>query len=279
VNALENRVFRPIAVRILERLVDTHKSPFRIFARTACVGESILARCFRGSRIEKVKFQKLRVDFFLRSLLQSPEHTFFVDDFEEECLELNLDIMIANQMKRSQLAEIKDGFLSSHFALFDSFCELTDRVFLYQRQLHERELSLELIGHAQDFKHLPHGKFLEDSFISTETFFDSWTKVLQFQKTNNSNFPILYLHYSSRNDSRDFYRKRSKQLLGVAKTLSASFSNFHVIAVPEVKYSYFENDYFPYHYSRETQILLSRQLEEVLAAYGIKTSRYVFRID
>ena len=163
-----------------------------------------------------------------------------------------------------------DKFLSADFSLFDSFCELTDKKIEFN---HEGNMFYSF-GHVGDFKI----KASNANLIDVETFNKSFLHLIQYKLEFLSESPIIYLHYSAKNDPREFYVKRSNDLLKIALSLESQFEFFHVLKLEDSDYLFMETDYFPYHYHKSTTDLLAVNLRKILRENNLKTSRYLYKI-
>ncbi len=260
-DSLQEKVVRPIGWRLLQKTYDRWREPLTIFARTACVGNQVLSRTFRSSHLKLYHAQKCHIDF-LNELDQGLRPT---AGLEHEIASLNQDSMRwFTQLYQKDLLET---FLNSNVSLFDSFCELTD----LKVEIHSGIYSY---GHRSDFNEPEKIQFKE---LDLEETWRSFTALVKKKQELNPMSPIVYLHYSSRNDPRRHYRDRAAKLIELASSMQSSFSTFRVLKCDEGQYSYAENDKLPYHYGKETINLLSNGLSKILSDFDIRTDRYTVR--
>lgn len=265
---LEDRILRPISTRVLENGFDKNRKKIKIFARTACVGDDLLARSFRKSRVTIQKYQKLRMDQFAAFL----EEDNFESSYEEYVRFAKSTLLIPDLASR-WLGEffVRDPrtlLLESDFMILDSFCELTDRKWSIQDKLN-------IYCAKSDIGDFANGGDL----IGTDDFERSLVKILDFSHGQRKSLPIIWLHYSAKNDSREKYRTRSCDLLEVALEKSKYFDDFHVLRLSDEKYEFAERDSMPYHYGKATMINLKVELTRILAPYSIYGSRYTYNFD
>jgi len=264
-NYLEDKLLRPVLVRALSQTIDRLAKPISVFARTACVGNTLLSKTFRKGRIDILHLQKARIDFLSEELTDSTGIEFI--DVEE--------VPYFNPNSRewhSQLQnkELLDKFLKADFSLFDSFCELTDNKFLFSHN----DISFSSYGQLSDFN----CESLLPNLIEIQSVEKAFSNLLTYKLNVESNSPVIWLHYSAKNESRKRYVERAGNLLELAHNLESRFKFFYVLKLEEFDYHFSELDYFPYHYSRKTTDLLSQRLSDILRKNDVATSRYTYNI-
>ena len=259
--AFEETLFRPIIWRVLAKTYDKSKRPLSIFARTACVGNAVLAKSFRLSHLNLTFAQKCHLDFL--NMLDSGFMQKTCDFREMEIFNENSKNWFAQLCNESLL----DTFLNAQLSIFDSFCELTD-------QKIEIDSGVYSFGHFNDFIN---PKLTQFRKIDLDVTFQTFTNLVKKKNLLNPRHPIIYLHYSTRNDSRSSYQERSIKILKLAELLQSNFSSFRVLKLDEEQYIYKETDDFPYHYGQKTIDLLAREMSHILSDYGISTDRYTAR--
>jgi hypothetical protein len=260
-SSVEERLIRPIGWRLLEKTYDRWREPLNVFARTACVGNQVLSRSFRLSHLKLRHAQKCHLDF-LNLLNQGFRPT---TRKAQEFASLNPDS--ARWFAQLCQDNILETFLSSDLSFFDSFCELTDLKV-------EIDSGVHTYGHRSDFFQTKKIKFNE---INLEETWSAFSILVKKKQELNPKHPIIYLHYSSRNDPRRKYRDRADKLLELARSMENCFSIFRVLKLDEEQYIYAENDNLPYHYGNKTIDLLTNHLSRILSDYGIRIDRYTIR--
>lgn len=267
-NRLEDQILRPLGARLLERTFDKTRGKIEILARTACMGDDLLARCFRKSRVSVQKYQKLRVDQFAAFLDKSKFMTSF-----NEYLEFSASVNSLPNLPSRLLGEFftrdpREALLESDFVILDSFCELVDRKWSINNGLYA-------YGTSSDYE----GLAKSDGLIDIDVFDNSLNKIIHFSQKQNVSRPIVWLHYSANNDGREQYRRRSQELLEVALEKSKNYESFHVVKLPDDQYDFSERDFLPYHYGKTTMGNLKLELIKILSKYKIYSSRYTFKFD
>jgi len=261
---VENLLIRPIMTRVLSHTYDKCKDPLTVFLRTACVGNSVIPRIFRPTRLAATYAQKCHVDF-LNHLSQEFRMGSLTD--------ISLPVLGENMKHWHQQnlnVDFKKNFLDADFSLFDSFCELTDL------KLEVAE-NIWAYGHKKDFNLNPKEKY-NFTEITPEDIKKTFVDILEKKMLVTPDKPLIYLFYSSINDSRDKYRLRSKGLLEMGQFLEEEYPCFRLLKLDSSEYEPSESDIFPYHYSIPTTVKLAAKLELILQEFGIKTSRYKTRI-
>ena len=259
--AFEETLFRPIIWRVLAKTKDKSKRPLSIFARTACVGNAVLAKSFRLSRLNLTFAQKCHLD--LLNMLDSGFKQKTSDFREMDILNADSKRWFAQICNESLL----DTFLNAQVSIFDSFCELTDQKIKINSGIYS-------YGHFNDFVN---PKLTQFQKIDLDVTFQKFTNLVKKKELLNPRHPIIYLHYSARNDLRSFYQERSIKILKLAELLQSNFSSFRVLKLDEEQYIFKETDNFPYHYGQKTIDLLAREMSLILSDYGISTDRYTAR--
>jgi hypothetical protein len=260
--SIENALIRPVAWRILEASIDKKTKPLNVFARTACMGNAILARSFRASRLNILNAQKCHIDYLNLISLGIVNFEQVIDDYEFQ------NSNTQEWYKQLRNENLMEFFLRADFGLFDSFCELTDlKLEIYK--------GVYMYGNTGDFTEK------ELNYRHLISLDESWKRFLQIVETKyrlNPKSPIIYLHYSSNNDSRNWFRNKSNVLLGYAESLEKEVPTFKVLKLNEEQYTFSENDYLPYHYGQSTLDSLTNKFSSILSEFGIKTNRYLVRI-
>jgi len=260
-NKFENMLVRPLARRVLAISQDKVMTPYKAFLRTACVGSAIIPKLFRIGRLDVTHAQKAHIEFLAQ--LNHSAHK-MVDD-------VDIQSFLTNNSKawRQELLKInfENCFLNADFSLLDSFCELTD----LKLKLPSGSVAY---GHRKDFN-FESGKKFELHEISFEKIQDAFDAVLNSKNSVSPHAPVVYLHYSSINDTRKKYISLSKSLLENAWELENKYSFFRVLALDSDQYLPAETDNHPYHYSKKTLVALAEKLSIILNDFGIKSSRYV----
>lgn len=254
-------LIRPIIWRVLSKTYDKSKRPISVFARTACVGNEVLAKSFRSSRLNLTFAQKCHLDFL--NMLDS--------GFKQEISDFK-GMEILNENSEHWFAQIcnerlLDTFLSAQLSIFDSFCELTD-------QKIEINSGVYSYGHFNDFVN---PKSIQFQKIDLDVTFQIFSNLVKKKHSLNPYHPIIYLHYSARNDSRSSYQEQSFKILKLAESLQSNFSSFRVLKLDEEQYIYKETDNFPYHYGKKTVDLLAKEMSNILSDFSISTNRYTAR--
>ena len=260
----EKLVIRPVFTRILSQSYDKWQDPLNVFLRTACVGNSLIPRIFRPTRLSATYAQKCHVDFL--NHLSKELYTQSVSPPPLPVLGKNMK----EWHKQNFSINFQRDFLEADFSLFDSFCELTD-------------LKLEVAediwayGHKKDFNLNPEKKydFVEISVEDIEQLFHN---ILEKKMLTSPNKPLIYLFYSSINDSREKYKLRSQDLLEMGQRLSENYPCFKLLKLDSSDYHPSTTDSYPYHYSNATSDKLAVELALILGEAGIKASRYTIRI-
>jgi hypothetical protein len=227
------------------------------------VGSSLIPRIFRPTRLSATYAQKCHVE--LLSILSKGHFSGSNSTIPLPVLGENMKEWYQQTLK----INFQKDFLEADFSLFDSFCELTD-------------LKLEVAkdtwayGHRQDFNLIPEKhELIEISVPDIEKYF---IDILEKKMLISPNKPLIYLIYSSVNDSREKFKLRSHELLEMGQRLSVKYPCFKLLKLDPSEYRPFETDPFPYHYSSATIVKLAINLALILGEAGIKTNRYLIRI-
>jgi hypothetical protein len=260
----EQVLVRPVMTRVLSHSYDKHRDPFKAFLRTACLGNSIIPRLYRSTRLSATYAQKGHVQY-LNQLSKgfniSPQKDFVLPILGENLkhwYQQNLDI------------NVRKDFFEADFSLFDSFCELTDLKL-------EAAKDVWVYGHKKDFN-LKLGETYNFVEISVEDIEADFIEILEKKMLISPEKPLIYLFYSSENDSRLKYKSRSKELLEMGKRLTQSYSCFKLLKLDLTEYHPAETDLHPYHYSVSTKVELAKKMDLILREFGIKSNRYTTRL-
>ena len=265
---IESLLIRPVMTRILSKTSDKWQEPFNVFLRTACVGNALIPRIFRPSRLSATYAQKCHVELLANLSKRNSSGTNSTNSTNSTD---SLSVLGKNMKEwYSQTLKInfQKDFLEADFSLFDSFCELTD-------------LKLEVAkdtwayGHRQDFNLKPEKQeLIEISVPDIEKYF---IDILEKKMLISPNRPLIYLIYSSSNDSREKFKLRSNELLEMGQRLSVKYSCFKLLKLDPSEYRPSETSPPPYHYSRATIDKLAKNLALILDKAGVKTNKYLTR--
>jgi hypothetical protein len=263
-NRVENVLVRPVMTRFLSHSFDKWQNPLNVFLRTACLGNSIIPRIFRTSRLSATYAQKGHVHY-----LNQLNKGFNASSQIDSALPI-LGENLKNWHSQNLNINFEKDFLEARFSLFDSFCELTDKKL-------EVAKDVWVYGHKKDFNLNPNRvyDFIEDSVQDIET---NFIEMLERKMLVSPEKPLIYLIYSSVNDPRQKYKLRSHEIYEMGQRLSQNYSCFKLLQLDLNEYYPAETDRYPYHYSVSTSVKLAIKLDLILRESGIKSSRYTIRI-
>ena len=231
-------LFKP--KQIYKKLKSIFKPNSLLLARTACLGQDIIALKF--SDIELVNHQKVRADLFLSWIngAKRPDAN-VVRPF---MLRQDVFPFIEQQANLPWLSVKK----SNKIIIIDSFAELTDQKFVNKNEGWAFCCHYSDIEHSEAFENefecqgLLDINSLESSY---DSFFDYLTKTYP-EKT------IIFIHFPTTLDNRELYKKRGVEIKAAVNKLRSKYNNLISIALADELILPHENDDFPYHFGKET---------------------------
>ncbi len=195
-HVFENKIIRPVMTRLAQISIDQISPKMTVFGRFACLGRAILSKSFRESSVRVLNHQKLRIDGLVDILMD--QNLILKNNYDKN----QVDGFSISKDLKGWIAEVYNQNLlrdlySADLFFFDSFSDLTDRLFLHN-----------------DFAFFAHGidvrdqeNLVDNGYLDTSNMLESFSRFLSFVSSLNS-APIFMIHYSSRHDSRNLFQKK-----------------------------------------------------------------------
>jgi len=212
-----------------------------VFGRAACVGQDVFQLKTAG-KYQLINLQKGRLDLLMDWIEGAPRPRASV-------VEGHMPRKIVFPMIEQQ--ERLDWFNSRakpQFIMMDAYSELTDQQFTHREEGWSFCCHYTDLNPTPDFEKLFEKKGLlplEDIESTYWRFFD-WVE-RELPLTN-----VVFVHYSTRFDSREHFKGRADEILRVMNKLQLTKPYIFNLWLHDHLYNPNEGDSFPYHYSQET---------------------------
>lgn len=200
--------------------------------------------------------QKARLDLFVEQVRKNEPPLPRVKSTAVEKYMTRKDIygLVQQQEQLSWLTMKEVDYL-----LMDSFSELTDKKFTNKREGWSFFCHNSDIEHSAEFeRNFESRGLLEIRKINEvyENFFSWYEKKYPGKK-------VIFIHYPTTLDDRKLYKERAAEILRVMKDIEKYRDYIYNLYLDDSKVYPHENDDFPYHYSKETNIAFLRRWEEL----------------
>jgi hypothetical protein len=228
-----------------------------ILCRSACLGHTLLnLKDPRAKNISLICQQKTRLDLFMEHVSGNIPETMRVKSavVNEYISREDIHELIFQQEKLPWLKTKKFDYV-----LMDSFSEMTDKKFTHKKE------GWSFFCHQSDIADVPafeelfesHGLLDIKKFSETYEAFFSWFELSYPGKK------VVFLHYPTALDERVVYKERAAEILRVMASIEKRKDYIYNVCIDESKVFQYENDDFPYHYSKETNEEFIRKWEEL----------------
>lgn len=247
-NLLAMNIYNKISLTVqnLEQLINAQifRKRQKVLGRVACLGSDLYAlRYQRKHGFRLVNQQKVRVDLWIEWLSSGVKP-------KPELVKIHMSrpdvyLLIENQAVLPWLAEREFEFF-----LMDSFSELTDQKFTHRKEgwsfcchysdlKHSDDFDADFEGHGL----LPIGE-IEAAYIR---FFEWFEKI-------HAGKEVFFVHFPTTLDERALYKVRGAEILRVMTKLQSNKPFIHNVSVDDNLVGWNENDRFPYHFSKSTNL-------------------------
>ena len=234
----------------------TFKSPKIILTRSACLGQSLLAKRFeftniandnRASSYLTINQQKVRVDMFLEWLAGSQRPV--IEKVKQHLSpERPYVLEMLEQQENLPWLTIKDDF---EYLLMDSFSELTDNKFTNKKEgwsfcCHRSDM----VHNSTEFQDL----FISEGLLALSSLYDKYLAFFDWFAQKYPDKDIVFFHFPTCLDGREIYNRRSQEIYRIISDLSQTRKYLYSISISNKFVFHAPNDNFPYHFSCKTYI-------------------------
>lgn len=236
----------------LKKIISLIYKPIIAFGRVACIGKDVFALRHKGD-VRLVNLQKARLDLLINWVNGAPRPKAMV--VEEYMARTDVFPMIEQQERIEWLTSKK----IPKFIMMDSFSELTDQQFTH------REEGWSFCCHYTDLNHTPEFERQFDSkgLLAIEKIEETYYNFFNWLEKTMSVRRVIFVHYSTRFDSRPEFRERANEILRVMQKLELSKPYIYNLWLNDDSYDPNEGDDFPYHYSKDTYQRLANLWNEL----------------
>lgn len=137
----------------------------------------------------------------------------------------------------------------------DSFSELTDQKFSHKQEGWSFSCHYSDIKHTKEFNEL----FENHGLLPIDDIEDAYVKFFELLDSLYPNKRIIFIHFPTCLDERDIYKKRGLEILRVMKKIEQNNSRVTNIFIGDEEVNSHEEDEFPYHYSKSTNVAFLKQ--------------------
>ena len=216
----------------------------KILGRVACLGNDLYAlRYQRKYGFRLINQQKVRVDLWLEwssnSAKPRPELV------KSHMSRPDVYPLIENQAALPWLAERKFEFL-----LMDSFAELTDQKFTHRKEGWSFCCHYSDLKHSDDFD----ADFEGHGLLPIGDIEAAYTRFFEWFEKEHAGKEVIFLHFPTALDERTLYKERGAEILRAITKLQSNKPFIHNVSVDDNSVGWNENDRFPYHFSKSTNL-------------------------
>lgn len=225
----------------------------KVLGRVACLGSDLFAlRYQRKYGFRLINQQKARADLWLEWLAgeAKPNPALAKSHMSRP----DIYPLVENQAALPWLTEGKFEFL-----LMDSFSELTD-----QRFTHRKE-GWSFCCHYSDIDHTAafDSEFECAGLLPIGEIESVYTRFFEWFAKEHPRKEVIFVHFPTALDERVLYKERSAAILGVMTKLQATQPFIQNLSVDDDVVEWNENDRFPYHFSKLTNLAFVDRWEEL----------------
>ncbi len=231
-----------IISRRLKKLKNKKYFKNKILTRNSCLGRDISRLKFKEFRNSPtLNIQKGRVDMLIKWM--NGETTPISKAVKNHLSRKD----IYQHIKQQEKAIWKD-VNNIEFLVMDSFSELTDQKFTHKKEGWSFLAHYSDINQTNNFKNT----FQCDGLLPIEDFEKSYISFFDWFKKQYSNKNIYFIHFSTKFDTRNEFKKRASEILRILLKLEKKYNFLKNIYIPDKDITQNKNEKFPYHYSNET---------------------------
>ena len=165
------------------------------------------------------------------------------------------------QMKIHNTIQRGGGNIVGDILIMDTWSELVHQLF--------SDSSLRFIANYCDLSDIARRKVKSHGRLSKEKF-HSFYSCLSGCLLNQKVKAIIVIDFPALFDNRVAMKKRSKEITKALLKISANEPNFYLVMIPYSEIKIAENDFYPYHFCKETILKYSRALDEILVELALR---------
>jgi hypothetical protein len=214
-----------------------------VLGRAACLGTAVFKIKYSNKRnVHLINQQKVRVDLLLGWLRGEirPQAKLV----EDHLLRKDVYPLIEQQ---EYLPGLK--VRNYEYLLMDSFAELTDQKFMHRKEGWSFCCHYSDINHTREFD----AEFESCGLLPIDRIEKAYNDFFNWFEINHAGKNVIFIHYPSKLDNRDLYKKRGKEILEIMQRLEQIKPYIHSIFLDdESLVDFTKDDNFPYHYATST---------------------------
>jgi hypothetical protein len=136
------------------------------------------------------------------------------------------------------------------FLLMDSFAELTDQKFTHRKE------GWSFCCHLSDLERSPafDEMFENNGLLPINEIEAVYTRFFEWFEQKYPGKDVIFIHFPTTLDERDSFKERSAEILRVMTALQKTKPFIQNLTLDEKFVEWNENDRFPYHYSKSTNL-------------------------
>jgi hypothetical protein len=214
----------------------------KVYGRVACLGRNIFElRYPKDTKTLLVNQQKVRVDLFVEWLEGAAKPR--AELVKKYMLRQDVYPLIEQQSVSNWNS--KCNFL---YFLIDSFSELSDQKFTHKDEGWSFCCHYTDINHDSDFDNI----FECNGLLPINKIESSYDKFFNFIEEYYPNKKVFFIHFPTKYDERPIFKERGEEILRVMNKFQQERKNIQNVYINEELVELNENDYFPYHFSSQT---------------------------
>lgn len=218
-----------------------NRAPFRVLARTACMGQEVMREL--GWFNVALNHQKSRMDYLLKFSARA--------HIKPRCfqVEAHLKEKGVGPFIYQQTQDFWK-YKAPSVIFLDSYAELTDQLFINRQMGWQFLVNYGDINHSPDFEN----DFECQGLLNLDDLEECYSVFFSKIKAVYGSVPVIFLHFSTKLDNREKFKIRGQKILEIMSDLASQYQNIYSISVDDdvVDWSEFERGQecggLPYHF-------------------------------
>jgi hypothetical protein len=223
-----------------------------VFSRTACLGNDAF-KLANISTLPRWNIQKGRVDVLSQHLETKRKYLDFVP---RELFQSREIWLVCSQILNPFWRKLRPP----RVILMDSFSELTDQLFEYNK--------VSFLSHFNDldWNQKPTSQLVRKGLIPLEEIFSSYERFFSLMNELWGSVPCIYIHFPTKYEQRQEFKERGDEILKCIRELQSTYTQIKVIEIPESKVGLNAEEEskkrpFPYHFDTYTIQEVANQID------------------
>lgn len=212
-----------------------------VFGRSACVGQDVFQLKTAG-KYRLINLQKARLDLLMNWIEGAPRpKASIVDSYMPRRI-------VFPMIEQQERLEWFSSQRKPQFIMMDAYSEMTDQEFTHREEGWSFCCHYTDLDPSVDFER----RFEKRGLLPLEELENTYRRFFNWVEREFPLIKVIFVHYSTRFDSRELFQGRANEILRVMKKLQSLKPYIHNLWLDDHLYHQQEGDSFPYHYSKDT---------------------------